>query len=93
MLWGYGDTHVNVQPAKVLPELLLLLRTDVLEVLVTEDHHAPLRNQQCELSLLGISQLRELESADFSADSRRQASHHHIWIIRRQQIWFCWVGI
>lgn len=49
-------TYVDVQSSKILPELLLLLRSDVLEILAAEDDHSALSDQQSQLVLLSIAE-------------------------------------
>lgn len=53
-------TYMNMETAEVLPELLLFLRPDVLEVLVAENYNTTLGDQQRELILLSIGQLGQL---------------------------------
>lgn len=61
-------SYMNVQRPKVSPKLLLLLDTNVLEILVTEDDQTPLRNKEGQLVFLLPSQLRQLKTADLSPD-------------------------
>lgn len=51
---------MNMQRPKMRPELLLLLDTDILEVLVAEYHHATLGDEQRELVFLCVTELGEL---------------------------------
>lgn len=48
---------MNMQRSEVSANRLLLLDTNVFEVLVTEDHNASLGDQQSKLILLHITQL------------------------------------
>lgn len=62
-------SRVNVQWAKVATELLLLVDPKVLEVLVTKDNNAALGDEECQLVLLLVAQLRELQATDLGADT------------------------
>lgn len=52
--------YMNVKSAKVGSEFLLLLWTDILEVLITEDHDSALCDEQGQLILLDVRELRQL---------------------------------
>lgn len=82
-----------MQAAKVPAELLLLLRANVLEVLVPEDHHAALGDEQGELVLLRVGQLRELEARDLGSHARRQLGGLHAGVALAQKIGLCGIGI
>jgi hypothetical protein len=82
---------MNMELAKVLDEFLLTLCTDVFEVLITEHNYASLCNEQSKFVFLRICELRELDSADLSADTRRQADQRYAWMV--QQVWFRFVCI
>lgn len=71
MVFDVCADGMNVQSAKVLSKFLLLLWANVFKVLVAEDYHASLCNQQGQLVFLGIAQLRELQACDLGADSGR----------------------
>lgn len=58
-----------METAKVLTEFLLLLRTNILEVLVPEHDNTALGYQQGELILLGVRQLRQLKACDLSTNT------------------------
>jgi hypothetical protein len=49
-----NGTYMNMQSAKVLRELLLLLGTYVLEILIAEDDDTSLRDKQSKFVLLGV---------------------------------------
>ena len=89
MIW----TYVDVEAAEVLTEFLLLLGTNVLEVLVAEDYNAALGYQQCELILLGVRQLGELQAGDLGADTRCQLGGLQVRILLGQKVWLCRVRI
>jgi len=63
---------VDVEGTKGTPELLLLLGTDVLEVLVAEDDDDPLGDQERELVLLSAVEPRQLKAPDLGSDDRGQ---------------------
>lgn len=67
--------YVDVQRAKVLPELLLLFDADVLEILVAEDNDTALGDEQGQFVLLDVAQLGELEPADLGANTWSQFGH------------------
>lgn len=75
-----------MQPSKILPECLLPLRPDILKVLIAEDDDSPLRDQQCELVLLPVRQLRQLQAADLGADERRQLRHDDVRVARCEEV-------
>lgn len=82
---------MDMQTTKVLPKLLLLLQPDVLEVLVSEHDHASLRHQERELVLLGIGELRELESFNLGPDPGCQTNDLDAGIASLEQVWFSFV--
>jgi hypothetical protein len=86
-----GKTYMNMELAKVLGELLLPLCTDVFEVLIAEHDYTSLCNEQSKFVLLRICELGQLESANLSADARRQTGQRYAWII--QQVWFRFVCV
>ena len=49
---------MNMKTTKILPKLLLFLRTNVFKVLVSENNYAPLCNQKGQFILLSVVQLR-----------------------------------
>ncbi len=61
---------MNVQLSKVLSKLLLLLGTNILEVLASEDNNSSLGNQKSKLIFLLIAQLAELQPFDLSSNAR-----------------------
>jgi len=61
-------THVDMQRPEIPPKLLLLLQPNVLEILIAEDDDAALGDEQRELVLLEVVELRELQPADLGAD-------------------------
>lgn len=83
---------MNVQRPKVPPKLLLPLNPNVLEVLVAEDHHAPLGDEQRELVLLRIAELRELQAADLGADDGCELGYLQGRVFSRQEVWLGLVG-
>lgn len=82
-----------VETAKVLAKLLLLLRTNVLEVLVTEDYNTTLGYQQGELVLLGVRELGQLQPGDFGADSGRQLGDLQAGVILGQKVRLCRIRV
>lgn len=82
---------MDMQLPEILPEFLLLLRTDILEVLPTEDHNAPLCNQKCKFILLLIAELAQLQALYFSTNSRSQLFDRHVCIISFEQMWLRFV--
>lgn len=90
---GKSRAYVNMETAKVLAEFLLLLGSDILEVLVTEDHNTTLGYQQGELILLDVCQLRQLKTSDFSADTGCQFGCLQVRIFLGQKVWLCWICV
>lgn len=84
---------MNVETTEVLAEFLLLLRSDILEVLVSEDHHTTLGYQQRELILLDVRQLGQLKPSDLSADTRCQFGGLHVRIVLGQKVWLCRIRV
>lgn len=82
-----------METAKVLAEFLLLLRSDILEVLVTKDDNTTLGYQQCELILLGVRQPRKLKASDFGADTGCQFGGFHVRVVLGQKIWLCRIRV
>jgi hypothetical protein len=72
---------VDVEFTKILSKLLLLLWTDILEILATENDNPSLRNKQGQFILLFIAKLAQLQALDFSSDARGQSRDHYIGII------------
>ena len=62
MVLDMRSNWVNMQSAKVLAKFFLSLRSDVLEVLFTEDYNATLSNQESKLILLDISKSGKLKT-------------------------------
>jgi hypothetical protein len=81
-----------MKPAKVRAEFLLLLDTDILEVLASEDDYTSLCDQKCELIFLHISQFRELEAFDLSSDARSQFRDFNFTICGVEEMGFCFVS-
>lgn len=69
-----------------------MLDTDVLEILVAEDDDASLCDQQGELVFLGVTKLRELQSADLGADDGCELGDFDIGVVSRDQVGFLLVG-
>lgn len=84
---------MDVETAKVLAELLLLLGTNILEVLVTEDYNTTLGYQQGELVLLGVRELRQLQPGDLGADSGRQFCDLQARVVLEQKVWLCRIRV
>jgi hypothetical protein len=61
--------RVDLNLTKILPQLKLLLRT---QILITEEHDAALGDQQRELVSLLVGQVFELQADDLGADVRGQ---------------------
>lgn len=59
---------MDVQRPEIARNVLLLIRAYVLEVLVVEDDDTALCKEQCEVVLLAVVQLRELQAADIGSD-------------------------
>ncbi|KAI9172822.1 hypothetical protein HJFPF1_02336 [Paramyrothecium foliicola] len=67
---SYGDsTYMDVERTGVLSKLLLLLQSNVFEILISEDNDSSLGNHQSQFILLLNTQLRQLPSKDFTPDS------------------------
>lgn len=64
-------TNMNVQRAEISRKLCLLLWSNILKVLPTEDDHTPLCNQQRKFILLRVIQLRQLKTSNLSSDHWR----------------------
>lgn len=82
-----------MKTAKVLAEFLLLLGSDVLEILVTKDYNTALGYQQCELILLSVCQLGQLKASDFSADTGCQFGGFQVRIVLGQKVWLCRIRV
>ncbi len=57
-----------MQGSKVSAESLLLVDSDILEILVTEDDDAAFGDQERQLVLLQVVQFRELQSSDLGTN-------------------------
>lgn len=64
-------TNMNVQWAEISRKLCLLLWSNILKVLPTEDDHTSLCNQQCKFILLRVIQLRQLKASNLGSDHWR----------------------
>lgn len=62
-------THMNMQWPEILSKVFLLVWAYIFEVLVAENDHSPLSNEQGKLVLLSVVQLRKLKASDFSTDN------------------------
>lgn len=82
---------MNMETSEILAELLLLLDPDVLKVLSAEDDDAPFGDQQGELVLLLVGQLRELETADLRADTRRELRDLHVGVFQPEEMRLCFI--
>lgn len=76
-----------------MAELLLLLRANVLEVLVSEDYHATLGYEPGKLVLLSVGQLRKLETRDLGPHTRRQLGHLQAGVVLVQEVRLCGIRI
>jgi hypothetical protein len=85
--------YMNVETAEVFAKLLLLLRADIFEVLISKHNHATFSDEQREFVFLRVAQLGELEATDLSADARRQFRGFHGGISFWQKAGLCWVRI
>ena len=83
---------MDVQRPKVLAKFLLLVDADVLEVLVSEDDNAALGDEQRELVLLCVIQLRKLETTNLGANDRRQLGHLEARVVAGKQVRLLLVG-
>lgn len=72
---------MDMQRSKIPPKFLLFLNPNVLKVLVPEDHHTPLGNEQRQLVLLEVVELRELQAADLGADDGRELGHLEVRVL------------
>ncbi len=63
---------MNVKPAKVRAKLFLLLNTDVLEVLASENDYSSFCNEKCQLIFLHVGQFGELKPFDLGSNARGQ---------------------
>lgn len=81
-----------MESAKVLPERLLLLWPDVLEVLAAEDDHASFCDEQGQLVTLDIAQLAQLQSLDLCPNSRGELRGDHFRIVGREEVRLGFVG-
>lgn len=70
--WILTTTHVNLDQAKPLAQLLLLLRR---QVLVAEEHDAALGDEQGELVPLVGREVLELDALDLGADVGGEVGH------------------
>jgi hypothetical protein len=77
---------VDVQLPKIGSKLLLLLGANVFKVLVTEDNDTAFRDEQSQLVLLGICQLRQLQAADLSAHAGSQLVNFDTGIASLEQV-------
>lgn len=60
---------MHMKLAEILPKLLLLLWTNVLEILATEDHDSTFCDEQSELVSLLSGKLAQLKTFDFRANT------------------------
>ena len=81
-----------MESAKVLPERLLLLWPDVLEVLAAEDDLASFCDEQGQLVTLDIAQLAQLQSLDLCPNSRGELRGDHFRIVGREEVRLGFVG-
>lgn len=65
----YEATNMNVQWAEISRKLCLLLWSNILEILPTEDDYTPLCNQQRKFVLLRVIQLRQLKASNLGTDN------------------------
>lgn len=84
---------MNMQRSEVFAKSLLLLDTNVLEVLVSEDDNASLGDQQSKLVLLLIVQLRELQTSDLGANDRRKLADLDVRVVLGDEVGLVFVGI
>jgi hypothetical protein len=77
---------MNVEPAKVLAKLLLLLDSDILEVLTPKHNHPPFGNQQRQLVLLIVRQLGELKTGDLRSNSGSELRDFDVWIAQPEKM-------
>ncbi len=78
--------YMNVKRPKVAPELLLLVDTDILEVLVPEDDDTTLGDQQRQLILLPVGKLRQLQTAHLGANYGCNLGHRKAGIILGEEV-------
>ena len=83
---------MDVQRAEIPAEFLLLLDANVLKVLVPKDDHAALGDEERQLVLLHVVQLRQLQPPDLGADDGRQLAHPEVRVVLGEQIRLLLVG-
>ena len=84
---------MHVKSAKVRAKLFLLLNTNILKVLSSENNNTSLSNQQGKFVFLHISQLGELQTLDLSAYSRSQFRNLEFGVLRVEEVGFGFVGL
>jgi hypothetical protein len=84
---------MHVKSAEVRAKLFLLLNTNILEVLSSENNNTSLSNQQGKFVFLHISQFGELQALDLSAHSRSQFSNLKFGVVRIEEVEFVFVGL
>jgi hypothetical protein len=82
---------MDVESAKIRAKGLLLLNTDILEILASEDDNTSLSNQERELVFLDLCQLGELKTFDFSAHARGQFGYLELGVLRVKEMGFSFV--
>ena len=83
---------MNVQWAKVPAKFLLLFNPNVLEVLASKDDYTAFGNEQCQLVLLEVVELGELQATDFGANDGGELGHFEVWVLLGEEIGLLLVG-
>lgn len=83
---------MDVQGAEVVRKLLLLLDAYILEILVAKDDDPALRDQVCQLVLLAVVQLGELQPTDLRSDNGSELCDAEIRVRFREEILVLLVG-
>lgn len=58
-----------MQGSEISGKVFLLVRAYIFEVLVAENDHSPLSNEQGKFILLSVVQLRKLQASNLGADN------------------------
>jgi hypothetical protein len=84
---------MHVKSAKVRAKIFLLINTNILKLLSSENNNTSLSNQQGKFVFLHISQLGELQALDLSAHSRSQFRSLKFGVVRIEEVGFVFVGL
>jgi hypothetical protein len=71
---------MNMQWPEISGKVFLLVWANIFKILIAENNHSPLSNEQCKFILLSVAQLRKLKASDFSTNNWSEFRDFQLWV-------------